>query len=185
MTKFNSLFVTLAFVIVFFSSITLAAFNVSDVPLDTRATWCQNQISSCVNLCNDAGNNVADNGNDCDPDTLNYHCICTNGYTPNATEYTQTVPYFICSYTEYQCNADCSTSSGGDPCYNGCQMNCSATDPKKYNQTNSTSTFGNNPSSSSPSSTPQETFNSSATDTAINASFMIFLTAFILMFSRL
>ncbi|CAG8645225.1 1877_t:CDS:2, partial [Ambispora gerdemannii] len=100
-----------------------------------------------------------------------------NGYSPNSTEYTQTIPFFICSGQEQACKENC--PPGNKDCTDGCTRNCSATDPKKYTATAPTSTFG---SSSTPTSSPSggSILNSAAITNIpmaiINGSFMVFLT---------
>jgi hypothetical protein len=47
--------------------------------------------------------------------TLDYSCVCGNGLSPNATEFSQTLPYFICTQYGTNCVAGC----GGD---NLCQV---------------------------------------------------------------
>ncbi|KAL1922109.1 uncharacterized protein VTP21DRAFT_10751 [Calcarisporiella thermophila] len=111
------------------------AFDINTVDNSTKANfpqWCTLQTSSCENICQDSGFSVMKN--DCDSATLAYHCICSNGISPNASEYTETIPYFQCTYDQQQCISKCPI--GDTACFNQCNaVKCSATNPKKYNQT--------------------------------------------------
>ena len=78
-------------------------------------------------------------------DTLDFHCICGNGMTPNASEYSQTVPYFICTQQNDNCVANC---NGDSSCQSACRQNhpCGARNPTRVTTTSSTpsSTNGGN-----------------------------------------
>lgn len=58
-------------------------FLASTVDPATKATWCNNQIASCTNICWDNGYDATTKF--CQPDTLQYDCVCSNGVRPNAT----------------------------------------------------------------------------------------------------
>ncbi|KAK7540793.1 uncharacterized protein J3D65DRAFT_616497 [Phyllosticta citribraziliensis] len=109
----------------------------------TRDYWCTSQTSQCPLIClqvyeNSTGSSDPQS-NDCDPDTLDYSCVCANGASPNVTEYSQTIPYFECTEYNNQCVAKC--SSGNNQCASNCrtQNPCGAQSPKRYNVTTSTS----------------------------------------------
>ncbi|EPS40777.1 hypothetical protein H072_5327 [Dactylellina haptotyla CBS 200.50] len=80
--------------------------NPDEIDLGTKQTWCSNQVSSCTLLCLDqqSGGGFT---NECDPETLQYQCICADNTSPNATEYSQTIPYFICTYQVQNCVQNC------------------------------------------------------------------------------
>jgi hypothetical protein len=64
--------------------------------------------------------------------TLDYSCVCDNGQSPNASEYSQTVPYFIC--TQY--NTNCVNGCDGDSsCQSACRQDhpCGALNPTRLN----------------------------------------------------
>lgn len=69
--------------------------------------------------------------------TLLYYCLCSNNVTPNATEYSQTIPYFTCTETNNQCVLKC---NGDSTCQNNCRVQnpCGAQDPKRVNVTTTT-----------------------------------------------
>ncbi|KAI9828918.1 MAG: hypothetical protein M1826_005841 [Phylliscum demangeonii] len=77
--------------------------------------------------------------NDCDPSTLIFHCICSNGLSPNASEYSQTIPYYLCTETNNQCVANC---GGNSACQSACreQHPCGAQAPKRVNTSSSSTT---------------------------------------------
>lgn len=83
------------------------------------------------------GNSAGTDANDCDPTLLTYDCICSDGIAPNVSEYSQTLPYFIC--TEY--NSQCQTSCGNDnTCAAACVQDhpCGAQNPTRVNTSTST-----------------------------------------------
>lgn len=69
---------------------------------------------------------------------LTYSCICGNGLTPNLTEYSQTLPYFLCTQFGTQCVANC---NGDSTCQSACRSDhpCGAQNPTKVNLTTATS----------------------------------------------
>ncbi|KAK6509238.1 hypothetical protein TWF481_003996 [Arthrobotrys musiformis] len=113
--------------------------NAEDIDLGTKQTWCLNQISSCGLLCLDqkSGSGFV---NDCDVDTLQWQCICADNTVPNATEYSQTIPYFMCTYQIQNCVQNCGQF---DPtCAENCQKGriCGATNPTRVTTTKGSGT---------------------------------------------
>ncbi|KAJ5475125.1 hypothetical protein N7539_008191 [Penicillium diatomitis] len=111
----------------------------STVPIATRQYWCNQQESVCPLLCLQisTGKPVA---NDCDAKTLDYHCICSNNITPNASQYSETMPYFICTEANNQCVNRCSAADSS--CQSLCrtQHPCGAQNPIRVNVTTTAST---------------------------------------------
>ncbi|KAI9758012.1 MAG: PX domain-containing protein ypt35 [Chaenotheca gracillima] len=108
------------------------------VPLSTRQLWCTDQKTSCPLLCSQLpGKSTNTKANTCDAATLIYSCICTNGQSPNSSEYSQTIPYFECTEANNQCVNNCGTDSA---CASNCRQNnlCGAQNPKRVNLTTST-----------------------------------------------
>lgn len=107
-----------------------------DVDKDTRAGWCTQQIAMCPNLCFDQSQVDAD-VNECNPDELTYKCICLDGSSPNLTEYTLTMPFFLCSKSKEMCKDNC---KGEQNCANACftGKECGAKNPKRINTTSTT-----------------------------------------------
>ncbi|KAK6357347.1 hypothetical protein TWF718_001660 [Orbilia javanica] len=108
--------------------------NPEDIDLGTKQTWCLNQISSCGLLCLDqkSGSGFV---NDCDVETLQYQCICADNTVPNATEYSQTIPYFLCTYQVQNCIQNCGQF---DPtCAENCRTGriCGASNPTRVTTT--------------------------------------------------
>jgi hypothetical protein len=113
----------------------------NSVALSIRTSWCQSQISTCPLLCLQLpGESSTTDANDCDPTNLTYDCVCGNGMSPNASEYSQTLPYFICTEYGNQCVAGC----GGDTtCQSNCrsQHPCGAQNPTRVNSTTTSATM--------------------------------------------
>lgn len=84
-------------------------------------------------------------------ETLDYSCICSNGIAPNVSEYSQTMPYYICSEANNRCVTNC--GSGDNQCASACRTDhpCGAQYPTRVNATTSTA------SSTSASSTSTST----------------------------
>ncbi|KAF8865295.1 hypothetical protein BDZ45DRAFT_668732 [Acephala macrosclerotiorum] len=113
----------------------------NSVPLSERTSWCQSQTTSCPLLCLQLPGvtSTTTDANDCDPTTLTYDCVCGNGQQPNASEYSQTLPYFICTEYGTQCVAGC---GGNTACQSDCrsQHPCGAQDPTRVNATTTSAT---------------------------------------------
>lgn len=111
------------------------------VPLATRQGWCQSQLTACPLLCLQlSGDDSTTAANDCDAETLTYDCICGNGLAPNASEYSQTLPYFLCTEYGNQCVTAC---NGNTPCQSACRDDhpCGAQNPTRVNVTTTTSSM--------------------------------------------
>ncbi|KAJ5765365.1 hypothetical protein N7520_004924 [Penicillium odoratum] len=110
----------------------------SSVPLVQREGWCNSQIQSCPLLCLQMANTTGALTNDCSPKTLDYQCICSNGISPNSSEYSLTMPYFICTEANNQCVTKCTDST----CQGACRSDhpCGAQHPVRVNVTNATAT---------------------------------------------
>jgi len=74
--------------------------------------------------------------NDCNSNALTYNCVCENGVHPNVTQYSQTLPFYICQEYGNQCVKNCNNVN---TCADACRANntCGATDPKRANFTSS------------------------------------------------
>lgn len=110
------------------------------VPISTRNTWCTNQIAACPLICTqETQGSAATYANTCDPTTLQYNCVCGNGLAPNVSEYSQTVPYYVCTQANTNCQSNCGTDSS---CQAACVQNrpCGAQNPKRVNTTTTMAT---------------------------------------------
>ncbi|KGO76114.1 hypothetical protein PITC_006570 [Penicillium italicum] len=87
-----------------------------------------------------------------------------NNVTPNATEYSQTIPYYTCTETNNQCVLKC---NGDSTCQNNCRVQnpCGAQDPKRVNVTTTTTTTAK-AATSTASETPVNTLVNGATGAA-------------------
>ncbi|KAJ5291065.1 hypothetical protein N7478_000316 [Penicillium angulare] len=110
----------------------------SSVPLATRENWCLSQKYACPILCMQMPNTTGAYINTCSPVSLNYLCQCSNGLSPNGTEYSQTIPYYVCTEANNQCVAKCTDSL----CQASCRSDhpCGAQAPKRVNVSTTTTT---------------------------------------------
>jgi len=110
----------------------------NSVSLSIRTGWCTSQTQSCPLLCLQLPGVTTENteANDCSPTTLAYDCVCDNGQSPNASEYSQTMPYFICTEYGTQCVANCGSDTA---CQSACRDDhpCGAQNPVRVNTTTS------------------------------------------------
>ncbi|KEF60054.1 uncharacterized protein A1O9_04904 [Exophiala aquamarina CBS 119918] len=105
----------------------------NSVPLSTREAWCLSQIAQCPLIClQEAGNSAATYSNTCDAASLSYSCVCSNGLSPNASEYSQTIPYYICTQYNTNCQAACGLDN---TCAAACVADhpCGAQNPTRVN----------------------------------------------------
>lgn len=79
-----------------------------------------------------AGNSAATDANSCNSDNLSYACVCSNGLSPNVSEYSQTLPYYVCTEWGNQCVSGCGQDN---TCSNNCRANhpCGAQNPTRVN----------------------------------------------------
>jgi hypothetical protein len=111
----------------------------NSVPIATRDEWCQSQQTSCPLLCLQLpGASGSTTENSCDPTTLVFSCVCGNGLTPNASEYSQTIPFFECQEYGNQCVTAC---NGDTTCQAACRDDnpCGAQNPTRVNVTTTSS----------------------------------------------
>lgn len=109
--------------------------NPGSIPKSTRDQWCLSQKTQCPYICTQlpgTDGSPATQSNTCSSDTLAYTCVCSNGASPNASEYSQTIPYFICTENNNQCVDAC---NGLNTCQDECRAKnpCGAQDPKRVN----------------------------------------------------
>jgi len=107
----------------------------SSVDLGTRRVWCRDELSNCPIICaqTSPGNVIT---NTCDPETLTYGCVCSNNLQPNMTEYSLTLPFYVCQQWVIQCRKACGMDNS---CASNCaeEHPCGAQTPKKANSTSS------------------------------------------------
>ncbi|KAM5446187.1 hypothetical protein MaudCBS49596_006740 [Microsporum audouinii] len=118
----------------------------------TREQWCLAQQTSCPLICLQLpGTTETPAANDCDPSNLTFDCTCSNGKMPNATEYSQTIPYFICTESNNICVKNC---NGNHACQSACREDhpCGAQNPGRPNTTATPTTTASQTSSTSASS---------------------------------
>jgi len=108
------------------------------VPLSTRQQWCTSELSSCPLICQQVppGTTLVNN---CDPVALSYGCLCGNNLQPNVSEYSLTLPYFVCTEWGNQCVTQCGEDN---TCAAACRQDhpCGAQSPRtNYTSTTSSS----------------------------------------------
>ena len=128
----------------------------NSVPIGTRQQWCTNQEASCPLLCTQVGGNNSPTSNTCDAvsfldhsgflstadlllqTTLSWSCVCNNGISPNASAFSQTIPFYECQESNNQCANNC---QGNSACVSSCQTAhpCGAQSPPRINATSSAS----------------------------------------------
>ncbi|KAH6959074.1 hypothetical protein HG530_009678 [Fusarium avenaceum] len=105
----------------------------NSVPLATRRFWCDNEVETCPMICEQSSKGDT-KVNECDPKTLTYGCICGDGKQPNVSQYSLTLPFYVCQEWGNQCVDDC---AGSASCASDCRQNnpCGANNPTKANVT--------------------------------------------------
>ncbi|KAK5134366.1 hypothetical protein LTR08_006546 [Meristemomyces frigidus] len=114
----------------------------------TRENWCTNELSQCPLIClQTAAASSETESNSCDADALTYSCVCSDGNSPNLTEFSQTIPYFICTAWGTQCVANCGSNN---TCSSNCRSEhpCGAQSPVLLNTSTQTKTMSQTSSGS-------------------------------------
>ncbi|KAM3414950.1 hypothetical protein BST61_g10090 [Cercospora zeina] len=70
----------------------------SEIPSSLRASWCRGQTIACPQICGGRAET-----NECDSEQLTYDCSCPDGEPRNISDYTQTLPFFICEQWKTNC----------------------------------------------------------------------------------
>ena len=146
----------------------------------TADTWCTNQKSSCPLLCLQIpGASSTPESNICDsvsirsripsfPCTNNiqtslaYSCVCSNGQQPNASQYSQTIPFYECTQAATDCVSNCAPNDSS--CQTACRTDhpCGAQDPIRVNtstmSTMASTTTGSGAATAGATATGQNTF---------------------------
>ncbi|OAA80981.1 hypothetical protein LEL_00526 [Akanthomyces lecanii RCEF 1005] len=93
--------------------------------------WCRDEKLTCPLICQQTEPRTT-LVNDCDPDTLQYGCLCGNNMQPNISEYSLSIPYYVCTEWGRQCVTACNNDN---TCASNClQKNpCGATNPQRHN----------------------------------------------------
>ena len=107
----------------------------NSVDILTRRAWCNDELSNCPIICQQTSPGAVLT-NTCDPETLTYGCVCSNGLQPNMSEYSLTLPFHVCQQWVIQCRKDCGINN---ECAGNCaeEHPCGAQEPKRVNTTTS------------------------------------------------
>ncbi|KAM3435663.1 hypothetical protein NHJ13734_005418 [Beauveria thailandica] len=115
----------------------LAAFVQADyyidpttVPYATRERWCRDEKLTCPMICQQTEPRTT-LINDCDPEKLTYGCLCGDNKQPNVSEYTLSIPYYVCTEWGRQCVAACKDNTCASDCLQ--KHPCGATNPQRSN----------------------------------------------------
>jgi hypothetical protein len=107
----------------------------NSVSQSDRDGWCVNQRAQCPLICTQQPGvtSLTTVSNECDPDALTYSCVCENNIVPNVTQYSQTLPFYICQAWGNNCVANCGT--GANTCADACRADhpCGAQSPYRGN----------------------------------------------------
>ncbi|KAF7118074.1 hypothetical protein CNMCM5793_007460 [Aspergillus hiratsukae] len=111
-----------------------SGFNIALVSSTDRASWCLAERNTCPVICG----GIADS-NSCDPDTLQFSCVCSNGTEADVSPYIQTIPFFVCQETYGQCIKASSTQDEDAKC-TAAQKQCGTLNATTSSTSSSTST---------------------------------------------
>lgn len=102
-------------------------------------------------------------------ETLTYGCLCGDNTQPNVSEYSLTLPYFVCTEWGNQCVKGCGSDSS---CASACRQDhpCGASNPSTANETSSTATASGTASSTSADATAVYTGPAGQSDSSSSSS---------------
>ncbi|KAI1077357.1 hypothetical protein F5B20DRAFT_272839 [Whalleya microplaca] len=107
------------------------------VSLTMKKKWCEDEKATCPLICKQTqpGTTLI---NTCDPEVLTYGCLCGDNLQPNVSEYSLTLPYYVCQEWGTQCVAGCGQDNA---CSASCREDhpCGALNPRRANTTSSAS----------------------------------------------
>ncbi|GAM85210.1 hypothetical protein ANO11243_032140 [Dothideomycetidae sp. 11243] len=138
----------------------------NSVPLSERSNWCLAETNTCPEICGNDGTTA----NTCDPSTLDYTCTCRSGNTPNISEYTQTIPFYVCQTYIAQCIAANTNSAQAQDKCKATQCGNLTANSESAATTSSASSSSATPTASSASSASGSATASSTSGTASSAS---------------
>ena len=102
--------------------------------------------------------------------SLAFSCVCSNGLQPNASEYSQTIPYYECTTSNTQCVQNCAPSDSS--CATACQADhkCGAQNPKRVNTSTMTTMAATSAAASASGTAINTGFLGQATESSNSAS---------------
>lgn len=105
----------------------------STVEESERIRWCNDQQITCPFICEQTEPRTTEK-NECYQESLTFECVCGNGKEANLTEYSLTLPFYVCQEKGTRCVEDCGSNSN---CASDCweKNPCGATNPQRSNAT--------------------------------------------------
>ncbi|KXX81880.1 hypothetical protein MMYC01_202339 [Madurella mycetomatis] len=99
----------------------------STVDPGLKSGWCGAQFNTCRMLC---ANSLT--ANNCNSETLEFDCRCSNGSAPGLQYYTQTIPTFICEQAYSDCiTANTDSAQAQEECRTDIRAHCGTLDPTR------------------------------------------------------
>ncbi|KAK4105433.1 hypothetical protein N658DRAFT_503578 [Parathielavia hyrcaniae] len=131
-----------------------------------KSEWCGAQYNSCKELCD---NRLTKN--ECDPTSLAYSCICSNGTAPGLQYYIHTIPTFVCDQAYADCiAANINSAKAQDGCKTNIKEKCGTLDPAESNAGSGSASSSAAPSgTNAPSQTSASGQNAASTSTSTAA----------------
>ncbi|KAJ5902356.1 hypothetical protein N7495_002884 [Penicillium taxi] len=75
-----------------------AGFNIGLIDPQELTSWCLGERNVCPSVCQGSTKQ-----NSCDPSTLNFDCVCSDGTAPDMSQYMQSIPFYVCEASFGQC----------------------------------------------------------------------------------
>lgn len=101
--------------------------DIAGLDRSLKSDWCAAEYDTCRVLCDNSPT-----ANDCETETLEYSCKCSNGSAPGLDYYIQTIPTFLCNQAYSDCiAANTQSSRAQDECKTNILSQCGTLDPTK------------------------------------------------------
>ncbi|KAJ5250348.1 hypothetical protein N7489_000758 [Penicillium chrysogenum] len=148
-------------------------FNIGLVESSELSVWCSAQRNTCPDICQ-KGTKL----NSCDPNTLKFDCVCSDGSTPDVAPYQQTVPFFVCHATFGQCIKSHPDDIEGQRACKKAVANCGSKNASEVTTTSSSSPSSTLAMATATESSSTETSSVAAASTPTNAAVALDLTQY-------
>ncbi|CAG7946895.1 unnamed protein product [Penicillium nalgiovense] len=149
-------------------------FNIGLVDSSELSVWCSAQRNTCPDICQ-KGTKL----NSCDPNTLKFDCVCSDGSTADVVPYQQTVPFFVCHATYGQCIKSHPDDIEGQRACKEAVANCGSKNASEVTTTSSSSSASSTLAmATATESSSTETSSVAAASTTPNAAVALDLTQY-------